>query len=135
MVYGTAMRLDMYLMQNFFRLCDFQQTPQDVVLAKHTVKLLKPDHMLQKYVKVGTDLVYDVGWVNTFLHRQDRSYFILAIMDVAQLGWMDNMHYCLEGVVPVGHPLWTRLNRLDALGRAYAYELLAQDKGTHTFAC
>lgn len=139
MVYGTSLRLGVYLMQNLFRTCGLKQTPEDLQLVKETLALLPADHAARRYMKNAHDLKYEAGMVDTFLHRQDRSFYVPEIFEVFRgaglefLGWLDNLDYSLEAALPARHPLWRKLNKLDAMHRAHACDLLTQTKGTHRF--
>ena len=140
MVYGTSLRLGVYLMQDLFRTCGLEQNPEDVQLVKETLAALPKDHVVLKYSNVAPDLKWEAGIVDTFLHRQDKSFLIPELFSVFQgagfdfLGWLDNMEYSLETVLPSNHPLWIKLKKLNFMEKSHAYELIAQNKGTHRFA-
>ena len=137
MVYGTSLRLGVYLMQDLFRTCGLQQTPEDLQLVKETLQVLPQDHVARRYMNSASDLKYEAGMVDTFLHRQDRSFYVPELFEMFQgvglafLSWIDNLDYSLEAALPASHPLWHKLRKLDPMHQAHACDLLTQTKGTH----
>lgn len=140
MLYGTSLRLGVYLMQEVFRLLNFQQTQADVDLVRETIDTLPADHVVKRYTSVAHDLHYDAGIVDTFLHPVDRSYYVKDIFQFARraglefLTWCDPGEYSLELQVPATHPLWPHLRKLDRETAAHVCDLLTLSRGTHRFA-
>lgn len=139
MVYGSSLRLGVYLMQELFRLCGLQQTEEDLAIVKDTIAHLPKDHVVQRYANVANDLRYDAGMVDTFLHRQDRSFYIPELFALFRkaglefLTWNDNGDYSLEASVPASHPLWPKLRTLTREQQYHAHDLLTQAHGVHRF--
>lgn len=140
MVYGTSLRLGVYVMQDFFKTLGLRQTSEDLELVKAVIASLPPEHVVQRYVKVADDLGYDAGMVDTFLHQQDRSYYVNEVYDFAHkaqlefLSWCDPIEYSLENHVPAAHPIWSKFKDLTPRQAAHACDLLTQNRGTHRFA-
>ena len=73
MVYGRYGRAPVYMMQDLFRTVGLTaQTEEDVALVKATIQLLPKEHPLHTYAKRSSDMKFDAGLVDLFLHRQDR---------------------------------------------------------------
>lgn len=140
MVYGTSLRLGVYMMQDLFRTMGLQQVPEDVEIVRAVVTSLPQRHVLRKYLDVAPDLEYDAGMVDTFLNRRDRSYDVLQVYDLAHaaglefLTWCDPLEYSLASHVPADHVAWRRLSDLNERDAAHACDLLTQIRGTHRFA-
>lgn len=140
MLYGTSLRLGVYLMQEVFSLLNLQQTKEDVDLVRTTIASLPDDHIVKRYSNIATDLHYDAGIVDTFLHRVDRSYYVKDIYAFARrpglefLTWCDPGEYSLHLRIPDAHPLWQRLKDVDAETAAHICDLMTLSRGTHRFA-
>ncbi|MDR5900465.1 hypothetical protein QC823_15990 [Halomonas vilamensis] len=139
MLYGYYRRVGVYMMQEAFRLLGCEQRQEDVDLVKATLTSLPEWHAARPYVSSATDLSYDAGIVDTFLHPQDRAYTVPQLMDfAAQAGlgfwdWADRLAYNAEAGVPEGHPLHARLPHLSEVDRWAVMEIIAQTRGTHRF--
>lgn len=140
MVYGKSLRLGVYLMQDLFRLLNFQQTQTDVDIVKATINDLAPDHVVKRYVKVANDLHYDAAYVDTFLHPLDTAFYVNDVYQLTReaglefLTWCDPAEYSLDAVIPEGHPLWRKLQNLSPQTAAHVCDLLTQLRGTHRWA-
>jgi SAM-dependent methyltransferase len=143
MVYGTSLRLGVYMMQEVFRTLGFKQTKSDVDIVRTTVESLHSEHVLKRYMKAGLDLKYDAGMVDTFLHPQDRSYSVKELFYFTRkaslefLSWCDPSEYCLEMAIPAAHPLLARIHssNLSNEEKYHIHDLLVQDRGTHRWLC
>lgn len=143
MVYGTNLRLGVYLMQEVFRTLGFTQNKADVDIVRTTIDTLDDAHVVKRYVKVATDLGYDAGMVDTFLHPQDRSYTVKELFEFTRnaglefLSWLDPLEYSLEHSVPKSHPLWKKIHqaRLPQEVLYHINDLLVQNRGTHRWLC
>ncbi len=99
MVYGAVGRTGVYLMQDVFRRIGLAQTPEDIAFARYVLDALPADHPVQAYRARAVDLGHDAGFVDTFLHPQDRAYSVPQLLDwveSASLGfqsWMEIAHY------------------------------------------
>lgn len=140
MVYGQSLRLGVYMMQEVFKLLGFEQSQKDVDIVKATINDLPADHVLNRYVKSAPDLHYDAAYVDTFLHPQDRAYYVNQIYEFTRkaglefLSWCDPAEYSLEVNVPQNHPLWEKINNLTPEKSAHVCDLLTQIRGTHRWA-
>ena len=142
MLYGTYGRVGVYMLQRLFRMLGLGQSPADVAFAKQALGALKTDHWGRAYIDRSTDLHFDAGIVDTFLHPQDRAYTVadcLALLEGAGLtlqGWMDNCFYYPEWQMARDHPLFERLSGLPEPQLWQAMELFHGRISTHSFfAC
>ncbi len=136
MLYARYGRAAVYMMQEMFRILGAtEQSEEDLALVKATLPLLPEKHPLRVYATRSTDMKYDAGLVDLFLHKQDRAYTVedvLALTENAGLafqGWTEPYYYNPETSVPENHPLYQRLERLDDMARWRAMELFG---GLHT---
>lgn len=143
MVYGTSLRLGVYMMQEVFRLLKFEQTKADVDIVRATVNSLDPEHVLRRYMKIAYDLKHDGGIVDTFLHPQDRAYSVKEIFEFTRraglefLNWADPVEYSLKNSVPEAHPIWQKINNshISQEEKYHINDLLVQNRGTHRWFC
>lgn len=142
MLYGTYGRTGVYMLQRLFRMLGVGQSPADVAFAKQALGAFKSDHWVRAYIERATDLHFDAGIVDTFLHPQDRAYTVadcLALLESAGLvlqGWLDNAFYYPEWQMARDHPLFERLSRLPEPQLWQAMELFHGKISTHSFfAC
>ncbi len=139
MLYGRYGRAPVYMMQDLFRMLDVEQTEVGVALVKDAVKLLPPEHPLKGYERRSTDMKYDAGLVDLFLHRQDRPYSVPEIMEftreagMAFQAWVQPAFYNPDVAVPDNHPLYQRLEKLSDEDRWAAMELFGGLLSRHDF--
>ena len=139
MVYGKSLRLGVYVMQEFFKVLGFEQTQKDVDLVRVLLESLPEDHIVRRYTKVATDLNYDAGIVDTFLHPQDTAYYAGEVFDFAKraglefYAWIDNLLYSLEASVPDSHPIKNRLQTLSLKDKSQLADFLIMNQGAHRF--
>lgn len=139
MLYARYGRAAVYMMQELFRIMDVGQTEQDLALVKDTLRALPPEHPLRAYEKRSTDMKFDAGLVDLFLHRQDRPYTVSEVLEfvrdggLAFQGWVHPSLYNPDGAVPENHPLYQRLGGLPDEARWAAVELLGGTHGRHDF--
>ena len=99
MLYAKYGRIGVELLQSVFRDLGLRQDDASVRMVKETISLLPPDHPVQGYFKIASDLQYDAGLVDTFLHGRDRNYTVEDCIDlVTSAGlvfqtWLDNAPY------------------------------------------
>lgn len=140
MVYGRSLRLGVYMMQEVFRLLEFEQTQEDVDIVKATIAGLPSDHVVKRYTRNAGDLHYDAAFVDTFLHPRDRAFKVNEIFELTRaaglefLTWCDPGEYSLESLLPAAHPLWRKLRNLPPELEAHICDLLTQSRGTHRWA-
>jgi len=137
MVYGTSLRIGIYMMQEVFRELGFKQTKDDVDLVRLTVDSLHPEHALKRYMKKCSDCKYDAGIVDTFLHTQDKSFYVNEVYEFTRkaglefVSWIDPLDYSLEDHMPPEHPLWKKISGISLEKKAHICDLLVQEIGTH----
>lgn len=139
MLYGRYGRAPVYMMQSLLRLLNVQQTEQDLALVKDTIKMLPAEHPLRAYEARSTDMKYDAGLVDLFLHRQDRPFSVTEIMELvddagmAFQAWIHPALYNPDGNIPDNHPLYQRLEKLSDEERWAAMELYGGQLTRHDF--
>ena len=139
MLYGRYGRAPVYMMQDLFRTLGTEQTEEDLGLVKETIKLLPPEHPLKAYAVRSTDMKYDAGLVDLFLHRQDRPYSVPEVMEFTRdagmtfQSWIQPASYNPDGAVPDNHPLYQRLEGLSDEDRWAAMELFGGQHTRHDF--
>lgn len=139
MLYGRYGRAPVYMMQDLFRRLDVDQTDEGLELVKDTFKLLSPEHPLKAYERRSTDMKYDSGLVDLFLHRQDRPYSVPEIMEftrdagMAFQTWVQPALYNPDVAIPDSHPLYQRMETLPDEERWAAMELLSGQLSRHDF--
>lgn len=137
MVYGSSLRVGVYMLQEAFRELQFRQTPVDVEIVRSVIQTLPEDHAAQKYIQAVNDLSYDSGLVDTFLHPQDASFDVKGVYSLTRncglefISWCDPINYSLRHHIPQEHPLWTKLNDISDESAAHVCDLLLQRQGTH----
>jgi 2-polyprenyl-3-methyl-5-hydroxy-6-metoxy-1,4-benzoquinol methylase len=140
MVYGRYGRAPVYMMQDLFRTLGMTtQSEEEVALVKATIQLLPTEHPLNTYAKRSSDMKFDAGLVDLFLHQQDRPYSVPEVLEFVQdaglafQSWVEPMYYNPDGHVPDNHPLYQRLDQLSDADRWAAMELFGGFHARHDF--
>jgi SAM-dependent methyltransferase len=106
MLYGTAGRAGIYLVQDILRRLGAGRNAEGVRIARDLLKFIPPRHYLISATgklpnDIGDDAV-DAGIVDMLLHPQDRAYAVPEVMQfieaagLAFFGWSDNALYCAD---------------------------------------
>jgi len=109
MLYGFYGRTGVYMFQEMFKRLGFQQDQRSVDLVKQMLAAVDPGHIVKRYARDASDLSYDSGIVDTFLHQHDKGYTVADCLElVAQAGlvfqgWKENFFYYPEGQI-TRHP-------------------------------
>ena len=99
MLYARYGRVGVEIMQSIFRDMALAQDDESLDLVKATLTALSPEHPVKSYISRSSDMGFDAGLVDTFLHGRDRSYTVddcLDLVDSAGLvfqGWLLNSNY------------------------------------------
>lgn len=139
MVYGRYGRAPVYMLQDLFRILGAEQSEEDLALVKSALKLLPTEHPLNTYARRSTDMKFDAGLVDLFLHRQDRPYSVPEVMELTRDAglpfqtWVEPMYYNPDGHVPENHPLYQRLDKLSDEDRWAAMEVFGGLHSRHDF--
>jgi len=136
MLYARYGRAPVYMMQELFRILGAtNQSDGDLALVKATLPLLPETHPLRAYGARSSDMKYDAGLVDLFLHKQDRPYSVAEVLELTEAAglvfqaWLEPMYYNPEPVIPDNHPLYRKLESLSDADRWRAMELFG---GLHT---
>ncbi len=139
MVYGWYRRFGVYMMQEAFRLLGVGQTTEGVAIVRETLSALPGWHHVNSYAKVASDLNFDGGIVDTFLHPSDRAYTVPQVLRFASNNglrfqdWMDRYDYSLSALVPDDLLVHLLASRLKQEEQWHLVELLGQALGMHGF--
>jgi SAM-dependent methyltransferase len=126
MVYGAVGRAGVYLMQDVFRRIGIGQSADDVAFVRYVLGVLPPEHPVQAFNRRASDLDYDAGLVDMFLHPQDRAYTVPQVLEwvesagLAFQSWMEPAKYEPQAFLP--QPLIDRIAPLPDLERWAAVE-------------
>lgn len=142
MLYAAAGRAGVYLLQDLLRRMGLNQSPEDIALARATLKYTPTHHYIANFQRyAGGELDTDAGFVDVFLHSQDRAYSIpeiMTLLDRANLsfaGWLDNGDYYPDRFFKSGEVL-ARIQSLPELEQFAIVENLTLSQIKHDFfAC
>jgi SAM-dependent methyltransferase len=142
MLYGSAPRVGVYLLQDAFRRMGLTADQDSAGLVRNVLNGLPKHHYFHWYSSNAPDLTSDAGLVDTLLHAQDRAYSVPQILQLVAgcglqfQGWEDNHLYFPEGVIRSGTPLWDRLKLIPAHEQWAVVENVTLSLGRHSFmAC
>lgn len=143
MVYGQTLRTGVYAMQEAFRLMGVPQDTAGVECVKEVLAQLPDRHPVVAYTRKAseTDLSYDAGLVDTFLHPVDRAYTVPELMAFLRdnglgfMTWTEPMKYLLACNLPAGHPALGCAGKLRLEEEARLVELLKWHLGKHLVIC
>ena len=142
MLYGSAPRLGVYLLQDAFRRMGLAADHASVELVRMMLADLPVHHYFHWYNSHAPDLKSEAGLVDTLLHAQDRAYSVPQLFELitrCELQfqcWEDNYFYFPEGNVRPGTPLWQRIKAIPEREQWAVVENFMLSIGRHTFiAC
>ena len=139
MLYGTTLRTGVYMLQTVFQTMGLKPCPEDIKIARETIKHLPEDHAALRYITQSEELKSDAAFVDTFLHTQDRAYSVEDIYQFAdQAGfqfqdWTDRARYRVRSMIKPTHPLRALSLALNEKDQAIALDNLTQSNGKHMF--
>jgi SAM-dependent methyltransferase len=139
MLYGSAPRSGVYLLQDAFRRLGLAPDQTSIELVRTVLNSLPKHHYFHWYSSNAPDLASEAGLVDTLLHVQDRAYSvpqILQLIDDCALrfqGWEDNYHYFPEGNIRPGTPLWHKIKSIPDRQQWAVLENLTLSIGRHAF--
>ena len=83
MLYAKYGRAGVEILQSIFHDLGLGQDDESVRMVKQTLALLGPDHPVQSYRNLNpSDLQFDSGLVDTFLHGRERSFTVDDCIDL-----------------------------------------------------
>jgi hypothetical protein len=116
MLYGKEGRAGVYLLQDVCRRMGLEQDADGIAMVRHLLAALPKHHYVNAYLSKATDVRYDAGLVDTFLHAQDTAFSVpevLALVARAELefqAWHVNGLYYPEFLPP--GPVRSAIERL-----------------------
>jgi SAM-dependent methyltransferase len=140
MLYAKYGRTGVAMVQDALRALQADQTPSGILLARTILDSLPPQHAAQAYMRGARhDLDYDACLVDTFLHKQERSYTVPEILELTAAcglnfqGWTDNLDYYPDGALDFKHPVYQAITSLPENKQWAVTELLYQNAACHSF--
>jgi SAM-dependent methyltransferase len=142
MLYGSAARAGVYLLQDALRRMELGIDQESIELARSMIRNLPEYHYFNWYSSNAPDLKSDAGLVDTLLHAQDRAYSVPQVLQFVEncglqfQSWEDNYFYFPDASIRSGSPLWDRLKVISEREQWAVIENLMLTIGRHTFvAC
>jgi SAM-dependent methyltransferase len=141
MVYGSGLRVGIYMLQDLFSTMGLKQTREDVEFVRYVIEnVVQENHPAYRYIQLAQhDLKYDAGIVDTFLHPVDHSYTVDSLHQLLKDGgfildqwitpWMYEPYYYFGAHQEV----LDRLSSLPLQRKNHATDLLSAQLGTHRF--
>lgn len=110
MLYGTANRVGLYMVQDMLRRMGAKQDAHGIEMARNLIDALPANHYVRRIIGnlSGRDVGSDAGVVDAFLHPQDRAYSCSEVLEFVQgaglefQGWLDNSFYYPHATIPPG---------------------------------
>jgi SAM-dependent methyltransferase len=142
MLYAKYGRTGVYLLQSVFRDLGLSQDEASLRIVKESISLLPPDHFVRPYFNITSDLQYDGGLVDTFLHGRDRAYTVDDCIDLVTSaglvfqGWIEKAPYYPHDVFAPGSEVYAAINALPEPKMWSVMERIHTNNGCHIFmAC
>ena len=142
MLYGSASRLGVNLLQDAFRRMGLAADQASVELVRAMLASLPAHHYFHWYSSSAPDLTSNAGLVDTLLHAQDRAYSVPQLLQlVTRCGlqfqcWEENYFYFPEGNIRPGTPLWQSIKAIPEREQWAVLENFLFAIGRHSFiAC
>lgn len=138
MVYAALRRTGVYMMQDVFRRLDLKPIPKDIAFARHVLASLPPWHFALFHINGSEDVKSDAGFVDTFLHPQDRAYTVPQVLAFVEdnglhfQGWFENALYYPESAT-LPPDILARLGKLPERDQWASIEMLLQWAHWHFF--
>lgn len=92
MLYARYGRIGVEIMQAVFREIGLQQDEESLQIVRTGLNWLDPTHPARSYLSIASDVGYDAGMVDTFLHGRDVSFTVqdcVALVEEAGLAFQD----------------------------------------------
>jgi SAM-dependent methyltransferase len=84
MLYARYGRIGVEIMQGVFREIGLHQDEDSLRMVRTGLNSLDPSHPARTYLSVATDVGYDAGMVDTFLHGRDVSFTVRDCLDLVE---------------------------------------------------
>ncbi|GAX60845.1 SAM-dependent methyltransferase [Candidatus Scalindua japonica] len=139
MLYGLYGRAGTYMLQSLFHQLGFEQGDEDVQSVKQALQDLHPQHLAHHYIDNNSDMRFDAGIVDSFLHGMDRPYTVQDCLEFVEhggmvfRGWINRYDYYPEGQIPESSPLFSRIQSLPEEDIWKVMELLHSQIRMHLF--
>ncbi|MGV1005069.1 MAG: class I SAM-dependent methyltransferase [Candidatus Nanopelagicales bacterium] len=84
MLYARYGRIGVEIMQSVFRELGLRQDEESLRMVRTGLNSLDPSHPARTYLTVATDVGFDAGMVDTFLHGRDVSFTVQDCLDLVK---------------------------------------------------
>lgn len=84
MLYARYGRVGVEIMQSVFRELGLRQDEESLQMVRTGLNSLDPSHPARVYMDIATDIYYDAGMVDTFLHGRDISFTVQDCIDLVE---------------------------------------------------
>lgn len=142
MLYARYGRIGVEIMQAVFRDMGLRQDDESLQMVRTGLNWLDPTHPARTYMGIATDLWYDAGMVDTFLHGRDKSFTVQDCLDLVSGAGLVFQDWFLKTPVypPVmvnpGNEFLADISRLPEPKMWAVMERLRNQTGCHFFtAC
>ena len=139
MVYAALRRTGVYMMQDLFRRLQIKPDAKGIAFARQVLASLPPWHFAHFHINASQDVQSDAGFVDTFLHPQDRAYTVPQVLALVEdnglhfQGWFENALYYPEASNSLPPDILARLGKLPERDQWASIELLLQWAHWHFF--
>ncbi|MGV1005064.1 MAG: class I SAM-dependent methyltransferase [Candidatus Nanopelagicales bacterium] len=139
MLYARYGRIGVEIMQAAFREMGLRQDDESLRLVRAGLDCLEPTHPAKAYMANATDINYDAGLVDTFLHGRDVSFTVqdcLELVDSAGLvfqDWVLKTGYYPETLASADNEFLAAISRLPRQQMWSVMERLRTLNGCHLF--
>ncbi len=151
MLYARYGRIGVEIMQGVFRDLGLRQDEQSLRLVRTGLDSLDSRHPALSYMSVATDVSYDAGMVDTFLHGRDVSFTVddcVKLVEGAGLVFQDWFLKCAVYPPMLAEPgneflqainalpdrqMWSVMERLNTLNGCHFFTACRPDRDVDTY--
>ena len=139
MVYASARRAGVYLLQDMFRRLGVDQDENGIAFVRNVLKDLPAHHYARWFLPSPKVQIEDAELVDIFLHVQDRAYSVPEVLDlISNAGltfqcWNDNGLYSREANIDPSTELWKRLEQASERDQWSAVDGFTLQNMRHSF--
>ena len=139
MVYASARRVGVYLLQDMFRRLGVDQDKEGIAFVRNVLKDLPAHHYARWFLPPPGVQIEDAELVDIFLHVQDRAYSVPEVLDlISNAGlafqcWSDNGLYSREANIDPSTELWKKLEQASERDQWSAVDSFTLHNMRHSF--
>ena len=151
MLYARHGRTGVELMQAVFREMGLRQDEESLQMVKAAIASLGDTHPVKSYISIASDLNFDAGVVDTFLHGRDKSFTVDDCLDlVTSAGlvfqdWFQKSPYYPPTLTEPGNEfynavaqypkekMWSVMERINTLNACHFFLATHADRPTEAY--